>query len=601
MGVRRRKRYRPRNTFHHQDETSTMISLRRSAVPFALLGVLGSTLTSCDRGVDSPTRPIAASAAASFSKKPHGAVDTRVLVDKTGLATIEFRTGMADDATNAQIPDGHFHDIEYKVYDLSGKEPKEILNRKINFTDKGPELVSYAQIVPSRNGETKINDKPPKPDKKDAKEIGPLSFDPSYRVIVKAHINGLAADPKPDIEVRDTADIFFNPDLDLTASKVQKFIAGPPSSLVDLPAQVQIGVPQAYQVQFFNNPGAGATVGGQVTCEVHVFAGAVEVAPALTFLWLPNGPPPFDATITGSNVSGTMTIPPNNTAACRFTMALPNEGVYRIQVRANPTYPSDFDPANNEVSGVVTAITGSPIDPSPGGFGANATADDYYFTGFDLATGKFAPFLGDSAQHAQIEKLSSTIVTNSGLSGDFELKVNFSTIDTVGGGSLISPTGTRTMATATWTGSLPGIVTAAASAPNNCVSSDGGFGAFTATASNNNHLEALICIVETTPTQLTIGTTLRWRPISDPPAPTSAASGAQFFGDYLIWHTDLKLTGFPRVNPVSDAPVALSGGPYTAAGSGGDVKPCFAFFPTRADAVKCSFSTVAQARIHRFR
>src|SRR5438105_7819211 len=244
------------------DETSTMISLRRSAVHFVLLGVLGSVFSGCERGIDAPTQP-AVSRPANFSRKPHAGIATRVLVDKARLATIEFRTGVVDDATNTQIPDGYFHDIEYKVYDLSGKDPKEILNRKINFTDKGAQLVSFGQVIPGKNGETKIDDKPPRPDKKDAKEIGPFSFDPSYRVIVKAHIKGLAADPKPDIEVRDTADVYFNPDLDLTASKIQKFIAGPPSSLVDLPAQVQVGVPQAYEVSFFNNPGAGQTVGGQ--------------------------------------------------------------------------------------------------------------------------------------------------------------------------------------------------------------------------------------------------------------------------------------------------------------------------------------------------
>ena len=77
------------------------------------------------------------------------------MVDKAGLATIEFRTGQVDDATNAQLPDGYFRDIEYKVYDLSGKNPREILNRKINFADKGADIVAYAQTVPARNGETK--------------------------------------------------------------------------------------------------------------------------------------------------------------------------------------------------------------------------------------------------------------------------------------------------------------------------------------------------------------------------------------------------------------------------------------------------------------
>jgi hypothetical protein len=604
-----------------------MISHRNTAVRIAVLGVLGSALSSCERGTF-PTLPVA-SGAASFSKKPVvvGAIATRVMVNKAGLATIEFRTGAADNARNTQVPDGYFREISYSVYDVSGTKPKQILNRTISFDDDGPGVVKYAQVVPSRSGDTEIHSEWPnsdgrswggdnqsksgdwngadshgrdgtdghgEPDEKDADEIGTLLFKPAYRVIVQAELEGVAADPRDGVDVTDTSHVFFNPDLDLSASRVQKLAAGPPPNPVDLPAQVQIGVPQAFQVQFFNNPGAGLTVGAQVTCEVHVFAGALDVTPAIAYHWIPNSAPEFDANKAGSAASDTVTILPNNTAVCRFTMTLPTVGTYQIVAKANAIYPADFDPSNNQVSGSVTAITGTVIDPQPGGFGSNASADDYYFTGltgvFNTPGALYTPFIGDSVQVAGIDNLSSTIVaSNNGISGQFILTVGFSTID----GSPLLPTGKpRILARGIWTGSLADLVTAAAAAqaPNHCVSSDA-FGVFPVFTTSTNHLEALMCVQATDATHLQVGTELRWRPSSDPPIPQSATAGAQYFGDYLIWDTDLKFTTI-SLNPVSHAPVKLGGG---TTGFTQDILLC----PTDPSAVGCAFSATAKVRVHR--
>jgi hypothetical protein len=549
--------------------------------------------------LDSPRLPNLTGSTASFSKKSHGLVATRVMVDKAGVATIEFRTGIVDDNTNTQIPDGDFRQIEYKVYDVSGKNPKQVLNRTVNFTDKGQDLVSYSQVVPSKNGDTRVDNNPPKADAKDAAQVGPLAFDPTYLIVVTAHLKNVAADPRPDIEVRDTADFFFNPDLDVSAVTIRKVIAGPPAFLVDLPAQVQKATAQPYQVQFFNNPGTGATVGALVTCEVHVFAGTLEINPAITYSWLPNGRPEFNATKAGSAVSDTVTIFPNNTADCRFTMSLPTTGTYHIKVKAVPVYPSDFDLTNNETSSDVSIVDGDPIDPPAGGggFGTNATADDFYFTGWDGAN-SFLPIYGDSAQRAQIDKLSSTIVSSSGLSGTFSLTISLSTIDTLGGGSLVAPTATRSLAAAVWTGSLPGLVAAAATASDHCVSSTDGFGSFVVSlAANANRIDALICVVDASETEVSISTNLRWHPIIEGAPAMSTAAGVRQFGDYLIWDTNLRLSDLPAINPVSRAPIALTGGPYRT--SGGTFAACKAFFPTAAGAVNCSFPFVAKVRIRR--
>src|SRR4051812_31955435 len=75
----------------HHDETSTMISHRHVAVSAVLIGSLLPLLTSCDKVFDSPPAPSVTGTVANFSKKPHGLVATRVMVDKAGVATIEFR------------------------------------------------------------------------------------------------------------------------------------------------------------------------------------------------------------------------------------------------------------------------------------------------------------------------------------------------------------------------------------------------------------------------------------------------------------------------------------------------------------------------------
>jgi hypothetical protein len=76
---------------------------RHHAVRIALLGGL-ALFAGCVRGIDAPVQEVQVAKAATFAKKPHGLIATRVLIDKTGTATIEFRTGLVDDATNSQIP-----------------------------------------------------------------------------------------------------------------------------------------------------------------------------------------------------------------------------------------------------------------------------------------------------------------------------------------------------------------------------------------------------------------------------------------------------------------------------------------------------------------
>ena len=109
----------------------------------------------------------------------------------------------------------------------------------------------------------------------------------------------------------------------------------------------------------------------------------VDVTPAgLTYRWIPNGKPAYNATKPGSAASDTTTIKPGEQATCEFTMKLEPTGSYRIVVTANAVYPDDWDPSNNKTSGTVRVITGIPVFPPPGeGFGSNTNANDFAFYG----------------------------------------------------------------------------------------------------------------------------------------------------------------------------------------------------------------------------
>lgn len=523
-----------------------MISLRR-AVRFCL--VLGFALAACDRAAG-PTQPLLVtgpSASVSNSAK-HGQITARILVDGNGVATLEVRTGQWDNATNTGAFDGSFTKIQYKVYDERGKQ---ILERNRDFKKTAPtfytESISLckAKLDDDDSDDNKSAPKLPKP------PCG-LPFSLSWTVQVKASLKGVQGDPKKSDEVRAVAGVFNNPDVDLAATQILMVIPGPPSYLADL-GQVETGTAQTYSVQFYNSPRDGATVGVQANCEVHVFQGTSEVTPGgLTYLWIPNdGSPAYDATVPGSQVSAPVMIAAANVATCQFTMSLPNAGNYRIEVTANTLSPLDFDLSNNTVSGIVQIVAGTPVTPPPsGGPGNNATADDHAY--FGPVVSGVAAFLGDSSQRANIDNLSSTVLTSGELQGTYTLKIQLYTID----GPASAPTATRNLAKATWTGSLPDIAAAASGASLNCVSSTQ-FGTMTPTlAANGNVLEALMCVVPSGDA-LDIGLSIRWRPATEPPAAVTAAMGAQYYGDILYFDTDLKFSDLPQ-NPVSHAPVTLS-------------------------------------------
>jgi hypothetical protein len=537
-------------------ETSTMISLRTSVRSLLGLAFSGLALTACDRSA-SPTQPLSRRGAASFDRKqtPPTPISARVLTNKADVSVIEVRTGTFNDSTNAGVPDGVLSNVEYTVTDNSdGKKGKKILHRKVKFERTLPAVFSEVVDLCQSDAEESWDD-----DHHDQKPHVPcpLQAGKSYSISVQAHVERAAANHGDDDEqvVTDTAAFFFNPDLDLSVAKIQMVVPGV-NPLPDL-GQVQKGTSQAYDVTF-NNLGPGVRkVGNRATCEVHVFNGTTDVTPAgLTYRWIPDGRLPYNATKIGSAVSDTTTILPGDNAVCEFTMTLPAVGSFRIEVTAASVYPGDYDLTNNKISGTVTVIAGQPtiIPPDNGGVGVNATANDIEYFSLNAAGDDIGAFLGNSSQSAQIDSLVADVIDGHGITGTFTLKLHLFTVD----GTPTSPTATRDLAKATWTGSLPDLIAATGAAADHCVSSSA-LGVVTVDyAKNGNRLNAKLCMTPKDPVTFVTAVNLGWGPPTpDPRPPLSVADGATNFGDYVIWESDLSFSNL-ATNPVSFAPVKMN-------------------------------------------
>jgi plastocyanin len=550
-----------------------MISHRSSVLLRVVLPFFGLALAACDRATDA-TQPALRSGTATFDKRPvpKGVISARVLTNKAGVSILEVRTGTFDNATNTGTPAGSFEKIEYTITQNDpGKKAKKIFDRNVTFERSHPTLFSEVINICQKTDENDPDegdghgyDSHGNTDKKPP--LCPLQIGKSYSISIEADLEGVGGDDRNDVEVRDTAVFFNNPDIDLSAEKVQIVVTTNPSVTTD---QLLATVDSAttYQVRFANSSTA---IGIRITCEVHVFNSAnTDVTPAgRTYRWIPNGRPAYDATKPGSVASDTTTIKPGEQAICQFKMKLGPTGSYRVVVTANAVYPDDYDPSNNKASGTVTIITGTPVLPPPGGgFGAHANADDFaFYGGFIPGTGGSPAILldyrGDSAQTAAIDELSSTVV--GGLTGTFTANLHFYTVDSL---ENLPATASRNLANATWFGSLATLAALAQGPGDHCVSSDAAaVGHLDVTfAVNGNVVKMIMCITQLpdslnpppNPPKYKISISVRWTPPTNPVLPVAAANGAVSYGDFIYFHVDLKFSDFTE-NPVAHAPVALN-------------------------------------------
>jgi hypothetical protein len=379
--------------------------------------------------------------------------------------------------------------------------------------------------------------------------------DRSYVIAVEANVRGVGIDGTKNDVVRDSADFMTDPEIDLSGTKVEEVMTSSPRTTADVLAATKDSN-TTYQTRFTNSStGAGVLA----TCEVHVFNSAnLDVTPSgLTYRWIPNARPAYNATKPGSAASDTTTIKPGEMAICEFRMKLSPVGNYTVKVTANALYPDDYDPSNNTATGTISVIDGGVVLPPSGGFGVNATANDI---GFYRVYPPLSPsdYRGDSAQRARIDSLALTLLTSSGLTGTYTLTLRLFTVDSV---APVPATDTRDLAQATWTGNLADLWNVARVASNHCASSDQVGSMSVPLARNNNPLQLLICVTnEANTNNYRFGVSVRWgyqNGESFPPVP--AGNNTASYGDYLYFHTDLTFSDFPpEKSGHSHAPVALS-------------------------------------------
>jgi hypothetical protein len=539
-----------------------MISRRNSAFLRVALPLFGLALASCDRATDS-TQPALHSGTATFDRKPvpKGVISARVLTNKAGVSILEVRTGTFDNATNTGVPDGWFEKIEYTITQNDpGKKPKKIFDRTVTFERSNPtlfsEVINVCQTDENDSGEGDGHgydghgntDKKPLP-------LCPLQTGKSYSIAIEADLEGVGGVEWNDAEVRDTAIFYNNPEIDLSAEKVQIVLpTGQPAD--QLLAKVDSAT--TYQVRFTNG---SATIGIRTTCEVHVFNsnGSEVTLAGRTYRWVPNGRAAYDATKARSVASDTTTIKPGEQAICQFTMTLGPTGSYRIVVTANAVYPDDYDPTNNNATGTVTVIADTPIFPPPGGFSVYANALDYALYG-DTATVNgvftYSNYRGDSAQSATIDSLTSTIVTGNGLTGTYSLGLSFYTVDSV----VNRPaTATRPLAMATWTGDLARLANLASQTSGGFVGCDSSSASGSLSApvtANGNKVSLVICLAQISAVNYKFTVGARWTAPAAPPLPVPASLGVSY-GDFLYFDVSLKLPTL-GVTTTSHAPVDLS-------------------------------------------
>src|SRR5258708_17231473 len=360
-----------------------MISHRNSALLRIALCLFGLVLAACDRATD-PTR-LTRSATATFDKNAakSGVINVRVLTNKVGVSVLELRSGTLDNTTNTGAFNGWFDKIKYTIVQNGvGKSATKVFERNVNFKKTNPTL--FSEVI---NVCKKGNEDDPSPDA-DKKPHPPctLQIDGSYTISIEANLKGVGGDGKANDVVRDTAVFYRNPEIDLSAEKVQEVITTAPRVTSDV-LLATVDSTTTYQVRFVNSD---TDIGIRTTGQVHVFNSAsVDVTPSgLTYRWIPNGRPAYNATKPGSAASDTTRIKPGEQAICELSMKLAPTGSYRIEVTANAVYPDDYDPSNNRTSGTVTVITGSPVLPPAGGFGGDA--NDYAFFGA-FTTNPFTP------------------------------------------------------------------------------------------------------------------------------------------------------------------------------------------------------------------
>jgi hypothetical protein len=337
----------PKKIFQGQEETSTMISLR-SFFTAAVVAVASLSLAACqDNNPVAPSSKIAPSGA-SFDGKvgnvgnsaKNGDIDVRVIFDKSGNALLTIRTGSYDPKTNIATPNGYFQQIQYKIYDASGKQQQV---KTVKFSKTGVDTYStYINLCSTTSDDD---------DDDDSGYSSSCSkhYAFNWTVSVQANLKGVGGDDKKTDVVREDGQNGYLPDLDISTQNLSLTLSGTTSNVStssSSPTGVPALAPVTFSVPFPNNKpinGAPNTFAVTATCLVFV-DNILQIAP------ITNPFPPHNVIMNGNAfdyVNGaTHTISAGTTGSCQFTLALP-AGPHKIAVSALVTAPGDYDITNN--------------------------------------------------------------------------------------------------------------------------------------------------------------------------------------------------------------------------------------------------------------
>jgi hypothetical protein len=316
-----------------------MISLQRSFFVALACALVGLPLASCGDGAMAPSRPVVAADGASRDGKPgdvgnaakSGSISVRVLLDATGGATVEFRTGTYNESTGLPAmpasTDGYFTKIQYKVNNAAGKQ---ILVRNIKLESNRSYYTERLNLCGSSDDDE--ND--------DGKSSScSTKYDPSFSVTTQANLKGVGNDGhSADVTRDDGAPELYYGDVNLTGQPVYLLSGATRVSLAT--ASVPLGL-QTYQVDLPNIPVKQPAAGVQTQCLVFVDGSAIPQIPSTGLYVNPNG-----FTYVGNS---SPFIAAGSTSSCTFTLNL-SAAAHKISVTALAVAPGDYNPANNSTA-----------------------------------------------------------------------------------------------------------------------------------------------------------------------------------------------------------------------------------------------------------
>lgn len=337
-----------------------MISLRTVTTTFVALASL--TLAACS---DAPVAPVSkgiAPSAASFDGKvgstgnsaKNGDIDVRVLLDKSGNALLVVRTGSYNPTTNVASPDGYFTNIQYKIYDASGKQ---VQVKNVNFSKTGVDYYwTYINLCGSSSDDDDDDD-----DAGKSSSSCSSHYALNWSVSVQANLKGVGGDTKKTDVVREDGIDGYLPDVDIATQKLYVVGTGGAQTIA---SSVPAAAPVTYSVPFPNNKainGVANTIGVTTTCLVYV-DNVLQLA-------IPNigiyNPFTHSTIYTNPNLfsytsGSSQQINAGATGACQFSLSLP-AGSHTVAVSALVTSPGDYDLSNNTTTQFqVTASSGPP-------------------------------------------------------------------------------------------------------------------------------------------------------------------------------------------------------------------------------------------------